>query len=212
MMRSIPSTIGDNAVLEQDIAALVGKIELGISFWEDAGELVVKLKEKHDDFFGQVADRHEWITLEMLNTLEAIGRKTLHPRLLLAPKFTLSQFASLSYADQKYAVENPIAVVERTRNGSWHKSPRCLNDLTPSEVKQVVANGHLRDDAEQQKFLSKQTAAAEVLGRWTLIYCNRKVFLKQSNEPPQKCQRIEVDEHGGAFIEIVRKSTVAKAA
>jgi hypothetical protein len=211
-VNSIPNTLRDDAVLEQDISALLSKIELGISFWEDAGELAVKLKEKHEDFFVQVADRHEWVTIEMLNTLEAIGRKTLHPRLLLAPKFTLSQFASLSYAEQKYAVENPLAVAERTPANGYHWHHRNVNELTPAEVKQVVGEGRLRDRKAQEAFLTKQDVVAEVLGRWTLMYCNRKVFTKQGNEPPQKCQRIEVDEHGNAFIEIVRKPAVAKAA
>lgn len=181
---------------------MVGDIELGIDFWESAGKKVVEMKEKHDDFFKAVTERCDWITMEMLTTLESIGKKELHPRLLLAPKFTMSRFASLPYEDQKYAVENPIPLAV---NGS-HQVNRHIADMTPREVRQVVGPNGIRSVNEQREVLVKQETAAKMLGRFQLTLMNGRVFVKQT-PCDAVWQKIEVDAGGNAWIEIVQKTS-----
>jgi hypothetical protein len=193
-------TISKDVTLEKDVASLIGDIELGFDFFESAGQKLVKFKAKHENFFDFILKEHDWITIEVLTTLEAIGKKELHPRLLLAPKFTLNAFASLPYEEQKYAVENPIAVVDKDRIAN-----RRITDMTRDEVRQVASRNGIRSVAEQKQFIAKQQVIQVTLGKFLLTHMNGKCFTKQASDPSGQTQKIEVDERGEAIVEIIRR-------
>lgn len=193
----------ENLALDREIDDFVSKLNLGFEFLEDAGIKLVELMGRHENLFQQITDRHEWVTIEMLKTMEAIGKKQIHPRLLLAPKFTLNAFASLPYEEQKWAVENPIAVAQP----NLRQANRRLTDMTCDEVRRVVGDGRIRSVTEQREFLDQRKTLKVTLEKFLLTYMNKKCFLKQINEPSGPAQKIELDEDGIAVVELVKSSS-----
>jgi hypothetical protein len=90
--------------------------------------------------------------------LEAVGRRALHPRIMLGTAGRYSaRLRRLPYSDQKKALE------ERVEMLAADGTPLLVEaaGLSPEQFEQVVAADHIRSLAEQRAWLERRPQAAQ---------------------------------------------------
>src|SRR6185436_13484922 len=122
--------------IEKRIEKIVSLIDLGADMWLDAGRLLVEMKLEKPNVFDDIMEINPDLTLEMLETLEDIGNKKLHPRTLLLPARLAGAVAQLPYRDQALVVANtPIPV----RRGHHNNVFKPVRDMTERECKRAFS-------------------------------------------------------------------------
>lgn len=138
--------------ITNQINAFAKLVNEGIKKWQQAGTLLVDMADKDPSVYTKIVKAHAFISLDMLMAFEKIGRKQLHPLLLLSDSTAARKVASLPYRDQKEIVENGVYVLDpKTKRGV----KKSLDDITSNEVRLVFDGGKLRS-VEEQATLKKE--------------------------------------------------------
>src|SRR5512133_1827607 len=83
----------------------------GVECWMQAGELVAAAIDENANFVDEVCDKCPDISPEMVYRVEAIGRKKLHPRLLLNDTPGTRRLRNLPYSLQEKHATEPVRVL-----------------------------------------------------------------------------------------------------
>jgi hypothetical protein len=86
----------------------------GIKKWEQAGKLLVALSDADPSVYSKITQRHPFVSMDMLMAFEKIGRKQLHPILLLSDSPAARKASTLPYQDQKKIIESGIYVLDQS--------------------------------------------------------------------------------------------------
>lgn len=134
----------------------------GIDFWMQAGAIVSKAMDADPDFAEKVSEEHPEISQEMVHAFDRIGRKELHPRLLLSDKPGPRRLRRLPFRLQERHITEPVSVLVQTSKG-WETLKMSIHNLTPSQASQVFDADSIRDEAAQRAWIQDRAAIEKVI-------------------------------------------------
>lgn len=124
-------------------------IAQGMSKIHEACELYVAVIDKYPAAKKSFKKNMPEIPAPTWTTFEKIGRKQLHERLIIGGGMAHAEMRKLSYADQCAVFDDGVELL--LHDGSV----RTMNadKLTMAQVRQVFANGEIRDIEEQRAWI-----------------------------------------------------------
>lgn len=140
---------------ERGIETFLLLIKQGIHSWHVAGELLDELHAKNPGIFPEIIKREPLMTVDMLETIERIGRKQLHPHLLLNSQLPIKRLIGFPYDEQFRLCCEPIDVVVSVRDGKPQVEKRMVKDCSRVELSSVLDINRVRTVEEQVKLRAK---------------------------------------------------------
>lgn len=180
------------------IKEFLGNLELGFDFLQTAGEQLCKMKAGDFGVFDRILDQCDWLTLPMLETLILIGRKEIHPRVMLLPRHVYSRVVGLPYDEQLRAVSEPVAVPEDGSNGR-DSVGKPAKDLTRAEAARVWSHPGIG----RRPIYEPPGPAME------LSILEKDVALALAAPTNRKPQVVLLDENGVAVVQFRRRISKA---
>lgn len=124
----------------------------GYDAWVKAGEVLVELIDNDPSAIDTILDRYPDINAGILRQFERLGRKQLHPLLLLESTPGESRLSRLPYSEQVRHIDKPVEIIVETDAGPDTMSVQTKH-LTRLQADQVFAKDHVRSLAEQRAWL-----------------------------------------------------------
>jgi hypothetical protein len=97
------------------------------------------------------------MTAGILGKFEMMGRKVLHPQLLLGDSPGFEKLAQMPYSVQERFLQEPIPLVVETERGTDTLMVSAKN-MTANQARQLFAKGRIRTEGEQKAWLIDQRA------------------------------------------------------
>lgn len=127
-------------------------VQQGIDCWVEAGELAVKMIDEDSSFIEEVCKSNAMLTEEVVLSFVRLGRKTLHPRLVIADGAGVRKLRKLPYALQERYISNPVELL--VNNGEqWDSLNVDVLNLTSEQASQVFTNDGVRSAGAQRAYL-----------------------------------------------------------
>ena len=184
------------------IKEFLSNLELGFDFLQTAGEQLCKMKADDFDVFDRITDTCDWITRDMLETLLLIGRKEIHPRIMLLPKHVYSKVCGLPYEEQCRIVSEKV-VVPPVSNGAALRAEEIemskhAKDLSRSEANRIWTPGRKPTYAPPSESFDLH-----------IEHCGEAQvgYIEPAKATNRKPQIITLDEHGCAVVQFRKKLT-----
>lgn len=189
-------------VLESKIDRFIGNIGLGVNFFEDAAERLVDMIDEEPGVCERILalNRVDWLTKDVLDTFEAIGRKQLAVGAIFMPKHVLSRLIALPVDMQQRVIESPVTVYReagRRRTDAVRVKPTAK--LNVAEAKLAIGPNGVRS-VDEQKALTNP-AQEKSAGYFGFTLMNGKLFVNRTNPKPG-VQRIRL-KGNSAVVEII---------
>lgn len=143
--------------IESDIDRIASLINQGVQAWIEAGKIVANAIDKDPDFAEKLNAKHPEVSVEMVYALDRVGRRELHPKLLLSEYPGVRRLRRLPYSLQEKYVNNPVPVLVNGPKG-WESLQVDINNLTPQQAAQVFDKNGVRSDAAQRAYIESQKA------------------------------------------------------
>lgn len=107
-----------NTTITQSPAAAIKELHAlivqGVEAWTRAGKILVTLVDQDPDIYNEIIAKHPGLTKSTLAQLEAVGRNTLEPRLLLNGCIGYQRLRKCPLSDQRRALSTGIKIYEPT--------------------------------------------------------------------------------------------------
>jgi hypothetical protein len=143
--------------------AQIGKfIELfqtGVNAWIQAGEMLVEMVEEDPHVYDYIIQQCPTLNAGILGRFEQMGRKILHPQLLLSASPGFSKLSKLPFSMQERYLSEPVPIIVHTENGPDVLLVETKN-MTKDQASQVFAPGRIRTEGEQRAWLMQQRSNA----------------------------------------------------
>lgn len=137
------------------IESFVGFVAAGVGGFLEAGKQLVELHEKDAGVFAKIIRHAPWITMDMLMTLLRVGRREIHPALLLySGRKVFDRLAALPYERQETVVNNPVEMGKLMQQSA--KQIRVENRRVAADWHQKVSGPSQIDG---HHLLTERTAA-----------------------------------------------------
>ena len=146
-----------------EINEIANCIQRGMEAWVEAGEIIAKMLDEDPSAVDTIAREIPGLTKEILFTFERIGRRELHPSLLINNSPGVKRLAQVSYSQQERYVNNPMPVIVCVDGGYDTLQIKC-EDLTPQQCAQVFDRGVIRDDGAQRAYIEAEKKKAIMEG------------------------------------------------
>lgn len=140
---------------EQKIIKFIALFREGVNAWIKAGEILVDLVENDPHSYDYIIQSCPQLNAGILGRFEQMGRKTLHPQLLLTASPGFARLTRLPFSMQERYVEEPIPLIVHTDDGTDVLLVKA-KDMTKEQASQVFAPGRLRTEGEQKAWLMQQ--------------------------------------------------------
>jgi hypothetical protein len=124
------------------------------------GERWVKIIDSTPNVYEIIQKELPEIPISALQTIELIGRRKLHPRLLMDNSWGAKKLAELPYDRQEEYIEKPVPVVIH-RGETMVTEFKRVNQLTRNEADRVFNSKRLREPREQIEMIVNHATAAE---------------------------------------------------
>ena len=165
----------------------------GVEAWIRAGEILVQLVEDDPHVYDYIIQKCPTLNAGILGRFEQMGRKTLHPQLLLTASPGCDKLRKLPYSMQERYLTEPVPVVVHTDNGPDILLIEAKN-MTKEQANQVFAPGRIRTEGEQRAWIIQQRSnAAKPVG---------------SNVTPWKIKGGRVEFQAGASLSAGELATI----
>ena len=126
----------------------------GVQAWVKAGELIVEVIDEEGNSLEEINETLE-MPLDVLATLEKIGRKQVNPQLLLSDYPAARPLERLPMSEQERLMIEPVDVL--LQNGTTTDVLKVsVQHMTREQVKQVFARNYVRPIHEQRAWLEGQ--------------------------------------------------------
>lgn len=150
----------------------------GVDAWIKAGETLVELVENDPAAYDELIEKCPTLNAGILARFEEMGRKTLHPQLLIngAPGF--AKLKKLPFSLQERYLNEPISVVI-DKDGRPDLLLVKAKDMTTAQANQVFCRNRVRTEGEQRAFrLQKEEEAPKHQGPEVTLWTKRggKIF------------------------------------
>jgi hypothetical protein len=144
----------------------------GVDAWIKAGEILVYLVDRDPHTYDYIIQHCPLMNAGILGRFEQIGRKILHPQLLLSASPGFAKLKRLPISLQERYLDEPIPVVVHTSAGTDVLLVQVKN-MTKDQANQVFAADRLRTEGEQKAWLMDAASkAAKPVNRverpWTI--------------------------------------------
>lgn len=126
----------------------------GVAAWEAAGAMLVVLRKTSPGIYAEIIKREPMITVDMLTTLERIGERKLHPRLLLNAQLPVKRLIGFPYDEQARLCSEPIDVVVQVRAGKPVVQKKLVRDCSRKELSCALDTSRVRTVREQAELRS----------------------------------------------------------
>jgi hypothetical protein len=148
--------------LEVQISQVVDLIHKGIESWQEAGLVLMELRQRKPGIFADIIKREPMLTVDMLTTIERIGRREIYPRLLLDSSIAAKKIRRYPYAEQERLCREPIDVVVSRDNGHVVVSKKMATELSLHEVERALGkDGPIPVEKQALQFHLGQRGNAE---------------------------------------------------
>ena len=131
----------------------------GVEAWLKAGEIVAKEMDKDPAFVDNVIRKHPELSEDFILAFDRIGRKALHPKLLMDDRAGIVALRSMNYETQEKFLSEPVPTLVKTEDG-WQTLNIETRNLTPVQARQVFDTKQrtVRTPAAQRAWIeSKRT-------------------------------------------------------
>jgi hypothetical protein len=127
----------------------------GVEAWIKAGEILVQMLEEDPYVYDYIIAQCPTLNAGILGRFEQMGRKTLHPQLLLTASPGFAKLQKLPYSMQERYITEPVPIIVHTDEGT---DVLLVNakDMTKEQAAQVFAPGRVRTEGEQKAWLMQQ--------------------------------------------------------
>jgi len=142
---------------QQHLNSFLDLYTRGIELWAKAGEVLVAMLDENPNACEDIIKACPRLNPEILGRFEQMGRKTLHPRLLVESSSGFDRLAKMPLSVQTRHLEEPIPMVVETEKGTDVLMVHARN-MTLAQAKQVFAGTHIRSEGEQRAWLVGQRA------------------------------------------------------
>ncbi len=139
-------------VIEQKITDFLTDLENGLQSISAAGIKLVALKAENPNCFADIIHAGPaWLTVGVLQTIEAVGLGQIAPELLVVPLHVFNRLSMLPPEVQLDAIANGVEVMTRGRNGkgAWQKVKRPVCKLNKMEAVRAIGPEGIRPPEEQ---------------------------------------------------------------
>lgn len=152
----------------------------GIESWVRAGEIVAEILGADPSAIDRICNAIPGLPKDVIYRFEAIGRKEIHPKLLLSGAPGIRRLAAMPYSLQCTHVSEPISLL--IINGEKHDTLMVETaNLTSDQCRQVFANNHVRNLAEQRAWLESERKQQAIEHEASLVpysICKGKVTFR----------------------------------
>jgi hypothetical protein len=188
------------------IDSFISKVEMGVQWFKDAGEMLVRMLDKNPDIFTDILAQSNvpWITRDVLQVFESIGRNKLAVEAMFLPQHVLKRIIELPLSVQEGIATQPVPVVSGLREGTHSVIQKPAAKLTRNEAERAIGPKGIRPIDEQTVFVKSD--AVDRVGRFTVFLMNGKPFIKYSANKGS-CQTVLMDKGGNIEIEVVKMKT-----
>lgn len=157
---------------KQQIGKFIELFQAGVDAWIKAGELLVEMVEEDPHIYDYIIQQCPTLNAGILGRFEQMGRKTLHPQLLLSASPGFDKLRKLPFSMQERYLTEPVPIIVHTDNGTDVLLVEAKN-MTKEQANQVFAPGRIRTEGEQKAWLMQQRSmAAKPIGgnvsAWTI--------------------------------------------
>lgn len=147
------------AQINSQIDRFVNLYVKGSEAFVQAGEILVDLVDNDPHTYDYILRKFPTLNPTILNKLEQMGRKTLHPQLLFNNSAGYSKLQKLPYSLQERYIDEPIPLVVHTENGTDILLVKA-REMTKEQANQAFATGRIRTEGEQKAYLIQQESNA----------------------------------------------------
>ena len=149
------TTLMNTTTQNEKIAEFVTLFQHGVDAWIKAGEILVELVEDDPHVYDYIIQQAPSLNAGVLGRFEQMGRKSLHPQLLLAASPGFAKLQKLPYSMQERFIDEPIPLIVHTDGGTDVLLVKA-KDLTKDQATQVFGSNRLRTEGEQKAWLIQQ--------------------------------------------------------
>jgi hypothetical protein len=139
----------------EKIEAFIQLFREGVEAWVKAGEILVTLVEEDPKAYDELIKACPTLNAGVLTRFEQMGRKQLHPQLLLGSSAGFAKLKRLPYSMQQRYLEEPIPLVIETAHGT-DKLLVKARDMSPEQANQVFSGSRIRSEGEQKAYLAQK--------------------------------------------------------
>lgn len=141
--------------LNQKIETFIDLFRQGVEAWIKAGEILVEMVDNDPHTYDYIIEKCPTLNPGILGRFEQIGRKILHPQLLLTASPGFARLRRLPFSMQERFIEEPVALVVHTDEGTDVMLVKAQN-MTKDQAEQAFGPGRLRTEGEQKAWLMDQ--------------------------------------------------------
>lgn len=150
----------------------------GIELWLEAGRIVSQALEEDPDFAEKVNAAHPEISVDTVYAFDRIGRKQLHPKLVISDSPGARKLRRLPYTMQEKYTDEPVPVLIRTESG-WETLKVNVFNLTSEQAAQVFDGDVIRTEGAQRAWLESKASKALIQVDEPYRVSGRKLLIMQ---------------------------------
>ncbi len=143
------------------ISKFVSLFQQGYEAWIEAGKIVSASLESDADFADKVHAAHPEISCDTVYAFDRLGRKELHPKLLISDAPGSRKLRRLPFTLQEKYTEQPVKVLVKNSKG-WDTLEISVFNLTPDQANQVFDGDSIRSEAAQRAWLEGKASKAMI--------------------------------------------------
>lgn len=162
---SIQTNGGGQQVAAPRIEDFIKYVHAGVSAWEQAGQILVRLLREDPQVFRKITEAYDFITRDTLEVFHSIGIRTLYPLTMLLPRRVSYAVRAMRYDAQKRVCTEPIQVVSRLVGDKPVVERKSVSKLTDREVKQALWPKGNRSVEWQVRLLSAPKDPAKAMAQ-----------------------------------------------
>ena len=143
----------------KQIEKFIELFQTGVNAWIQAGEILVAMVEDDPHVYDYIIQKCPTLNAGILGRFEQMGRKNLHPQLLLSASPGFDKLRKLPMSMQERYIKEPIPIIVHTDGGTDVLLVEAKN-MTKEQANQVFAPGRVRTEGEQKAWLMQQRSMA----------------------------------------------------
>lgn len=136
----------------QKIQQFIDLFQQGVEAWMRAGEIIVELVENDPHVYDYIIQQCPNLNAGVIGRFEQMGRKILHPQLLLTNSPGAKALTKMPISVQERYLTEPVVLIVGTPDGTDALLVKA-KDLTQQQSRQVFAQNRLRTEGEQKAWL-----------------------------------------------------------
>lgn len=144
-----------NEVTTTNIDKFIELVLKGVECWYQAGVLCAAEIDKNPNFIEEVCKRCPELSEETVLMFERIGRKMVHPKLLIMDGPGPRKLRHLPYQLQEKYLAKPLKVLVQV-NGKYESTNIGLMNLTTLQADQVFDGDKERNEAAQRAWIESR--------------------------------------------------------